>query len=221
MNYKFDEVVDLTHDLTNGMPIYPGDPAPSFESYATLEKNGVNLTRLVLGSHTGTHMDAPKHFIPGGISIDKIPAKSLIGEAYVADLSQLPLGSGIKADDLTSRLDRVSLKDVILICYTGCSNHWLEENMRKNYTYLTGEASDYLVSRGVRGVGIDFLSVEAFGAKEAVSHKKLLGNGIFIIESISEAVSRFLGKRILLICLPLRLEGGDGAPSRVLAVPIS
>ena len=221
MSYRFGEVVDLTHDLANGMPIYPGDPAPSFESYATLEKNGVNLTRLVLGSHTGTHMDAPKHFIPGGISIDKIPAKSLIGEAYVVDLSQLPLGSGIRADDLSARLDDVPLKDMILICYTGCSNHWLEEDMRKNYTYLTGEAAEYLASKSVRGVGIDFLSVEAFGAKEAIAHKKLLGNGIFIIESISEAVSQFVGKRILLVCLPIRLMGGDGAPSRVLAIPIS
>lgn len=221
MKYNFAETVDLTQVLANGMPIYPGDPAPSFESYATIAKNGVNLTRLVLGSHTGTHTDAPKHFISGGISVDEIPPSKLIGEAYVADLSQLPMGSGITPPDLESKLGNSVNEDDIVICYTGCSERWGDESVCKNYTYLTGEAARYFVSRKVRAVGIDFLSVEKFGAKEPIAHKTLLGNGTYIIESISSSVKQFLGKRILLMCLPIKLGGGDGSPSRVLAVPIS
>ena len=221
MNYRFADAVDLTQVLTNGMPIYPGDPAPSFESYATIAKNGVNLTRLVLGSHTGTHTDAPKHFIVGGISVDEIPPSKLIGEAFVADLSQKPLGSGITASDLDSRIGRSINRDDIVVCYTGCSEHWGDESVCKNYTYLTGEAAQYLVSKKVRAVGIDFLSVEKFGAKDPIAHKTLLGNGIYIIESISSSVRQFIGKRILLVCLPIKLGGGDGSPSRVVAVPIA
>ena len=221
MKYLFDQSIDLTQVLANGMPIYPGDPAPSFESYATIAKNGVNLTRLVLGSHTGTHTDAPKHFIPGGISVDQIPPSKLIGEAYVADLSQTPLGNGITPSDLDSKLGRSINIDDIVICYTGCSERWGDASVCKNYTYLTGEAAEYFVSKKVRAVGIDFLSVEKFGATDPIAHKTLLGSGIYIIESLSSSLKKFLGKRVLLICLPIKLGGGDGSPSRVIAVPIS
>ncbi|HYY92206.1 MAG TPA: cyclase family protein [Candidatus Dormibacteraeota bacterium] len=210
----------MTHDLENGMPIYPGDPSPSFDAYATLAKDGVNLTRLVMGSHTGTHLDAPKHFIQGGIGIDEIPPNKLAGEAYVADLSEKPIGSGITAEDLRRFQGHVR-KDDFFAVFTGCSEHWGEDAIRQNYTYLTVEAAEYLVSKRVRAVGIDFLSVEKFKAPDPVAHKTLLASGIFIIESLSLALRQFVGQRILMICMPIRLKHGDGAPSRVVAVPIS
>ena len=210
----------MTHLLHNGMPIYPGDPSPSFEKYSTIQKDGVNLTKLTMGSHTGTHLDAPRHFIPGGIGIDQIPPEKLIGEAYVADLSKKPMGSGITSQDLERDLERKVVKDDIVIVYTGCSEHWGDAAVTRAYTYLTGDAADYLVSKKVRAVGIDFLSVERFNAREPVAHRTLLGNGIFIIESLSKALKQFAGKRILVICMPIKLQRGDGAPARVVAVPI-
>ncbi len=126
MRYIFEKAVDLTHELHNGMPIYSGDPAPSFVSYATLD-----------------------------------------------------------------------------------------------YTYLTGDAASYLVSKKVRAVGIDFLSVEKFQAPTPIAHKTLLGEGIFIIESLNSATKQFVGKRVLMLCLPIKLRNGDGAPSRIISVPIS
>ena len=221
MRYEFEKAVDLTHELTNGMPIYPGDPSPSFESAATLAKNGVNLMRLVMGSHTGTHTDAPKHFIQGGIGVDEIPLSKLIGEAVVIDLSNLPVGSGITESDLKQKLEGKVKPDDIVLCYTGSSDHWGEPSVNSNYTYLTKEAAEYLVSKRVRAVGIDFLSVEKFKAPEPVAHKTLLASGVFIIESLSSALKQFTGARILLINLPIKLEGGDGAPTRSIAVPIS
>jgi kynurenine formamidase len=220
MRYLFEKAVDLTHELRNGMPIYPGDPSPSFVSYATLEKDGVNLTKLTLGSHTGTHIDAPRHFIPDGIGIDQISPNKLVGEAYVVDLSPKPIGSGITSQDLRKPLEERVRDDDIVVIYTGCSERWDDESIRRNYTYLTGDAAEYLVSKKVRGVAIDFLSVEKFGASEHAAHKNLLGNGIFIIESLSRATRQFVGKRILLICMPIKLQNGDGAPSRVIGVPI-
>jgi arylformamidase len=217
--YAFDKAVDLTHDLHNGMPVYPGDPQPSFESYATIIRNGVNLTRITMGSHTGTHLDAPKHFIPGGIGIDQIPPNRLVGEAFVADLSERPIGSGITSSDF-ARLDKLIRPDDIVACYTGCSEHWEDKQVWTNYTYLTKDAADYLASRKVRAVGIDFLSVEKFKAGQPIAHKTLLGNGIFIIESISRNLRQFVGQRILMICMPIKLKDGDGAPARVIGVPI-
>ena len=218
--YLFEKATDLTHHLHEGMPIYPGDPSPSFEHYSTLQKDGVNLTKIIMGSHTGTHLDAPKHFIRDGIGIDRIPPDKLIGEAYVPDLSKKPIGSGITSKDLRRELEEKIVKDDIVAIYTGCSEHWGEESINRDYTYLTGDAADYLVSKKVRAVGIDFLSVEKFNAPEPVAHKTLLGSGIFIIESLSSALKQFVGKRILMICMPIKLQGGDGAPSRVVAVPI-
>jgi arylformamidase len=220
MRYIFEKAVDLTHELHNGMPVYPGDPSPSFVSYATLEKDGVNLTKLTLGSHTGTHIDAPRHFIPDGIGVDQILPSKLVGEAYVTDMSSKPIGSGITAQDLRENLEGRVAEDDIIVCYTGCSEHWGDESVRRNYTYLTGDAAEYLVSKKVRAVGIDFLSVEKFKAPEAVAHKTLLGKGIFIIESLSSATKQFVGKRVLMICMPIKLQNGDGAPSRIIGVPI-
>ncbi len=202
------------------MPIYPGDPSPSFEKYSTLQKDGVNLTKITMGSHTGTHLDAPRHFIPHGIGIDKIPPNKLIGEAYVADLSKKPIGSGITSKDLRRELEEEIGRDDIVVIYTGCSEHWGDKSINRDYTYLTGDAAEYLVSKRVRAVGIDFLSVEKFKAPEPITHKTLLGSGIFIIESLSSALKQFVGKRILMICMPIKLLDGDGAPSRVVGIPI-
>ncbi len=218
--YLFEKATDLTHHLRNGMPIYPGDPSPSFEHYSTLQKEGVNLTKITMGSHTGTHLDAPRHFIKDGIGIDRILPNKLIGEAYVADLSGKPIGSGITSQDLRRDLEEKIARDDIVVIYTGCSEHWGDESINRDYTYLTGEAADYLVSKKVRAVGIDFLSVEKFKAPEPVAHKTLLANGIFIIESLTSALKQFVGERILMICMPIKLQDGDGAPSRVVAVPI-
>ena len=202
------------------MTVYPGDPLPSFESYATLEKNGVNLTKLTMGSHTGTHVDAPRHFIPNGIGIDQISPSKLMGETYVADLSSMTIGSGITANDLQDKIGKKVAADDIVAIYTGCSEHWDDNSILQNYTYLTKEAAEYLVSKNVRAFGIDFLSVEKFHAPDAVAHKTLLRNGIFIIESLSRDIKQFVGKRILLMCMPIKLQNGDGAPSRVIGVPI-
>jgi len=219
--YLFEKATDLTHHLRNGMPIYPGDPSPSFENFATLRNDGVNLTKLIMGSHTGTHLDAPRHFIKDGIGIDRIPPDKLIGEAYVADLSKKPIGSGITSKDIRRELEETIVKDDIVVIYTGCSEHWGDKSINRDYTYLTADAADYLVSKRVRAVGIDFLSVEKFKAPEPITHKTLLGSGIFIIESLSSALKQFVGKRILMICMPIKLQDGDGAPARVVAVPIS
>jgi arylformamidase len=220
MRYRFEDAVDLTETLENGMPIYPGDPVPSFLPSATLEKNGVNLTKIAMGSHTGTHIDAPMHFIPSGTTIDQILVSAFIGEAVVVDLSQNPIGHGVTGSDLDRSAGQEIQEGGIVLCYTGTSEKWGDQTTNRNFSYLDLDGAKYLVSKKVRAFGIDTLSVERFGHVTPDSHKELLGNGIFIIESLSNKVKLFLGQRILLIALPIKLGGRDGAPCRAIAVPI-
>ncbi|MCL5068404.1 MAG: cyclase family protein [Thaumarchaeota archaeon] len=217
--YRFENAVDLSQGLANGMPVYPGDPEPSFVPAATLEKNGVNLTRMTLGSHTGTHVDAPMHFVQGGMTVDQIPVSRFIGEAYVADLSSKQIGSGITSKDLEAIGGKFK-EDDILLCYTGTSDLWGRLEANSNFTYLEPDGADYLVSRKIRGFGIDFLSVEKFKASSPESHRTLLRNGIYIIESLNKNLKLMTGQRVLFIALPLKVQGRDGAPCRAVAVPI-
>src|SRR5437899_9245577 len=114
------------------MPTDRGDPAPSFTNVTTLRTDGVNLTKSMMGSHTGTHLDAPKHFIRDGIGIDRIPPDKLIGEAYVADLSRKPIGSGITSEDLKPELEQKIARDDIVVIYTGCSERWGKESINRD-----------------------------------------------------------------------------------------
>ena len=220
--YDFDLAVDLTQELANGMPIYPGDPAPSFRRVSTIRANGVNLSRLELGSHTGTHVDAPIHFVEGGTPVDRIAVSEFIGEALVLDLSFKPRGSGITSADFEKALSTAGelSRGDMLIAYTGCSDLWGDPKVNSNYTYLDPDGAEYLVSKKIRAFGIDFLSVEKFGSNTHAAHKALLSSGIFIVESLSSKVKDFLGRRILFVCLPIKFEGGDGAPCRAIAVPL-
>jgi arylformamidase len=221
MEYRFEKAVDLTHGLENEMPIYPGDPRVSFEPAKTIEKDGVNVTKLFMGSHTGTHMDAPSHFIQDAERIDEIPISKLIGEALVLDFSSKPIGSGISATDLRGELEGRVREGDFLLCYTGCSERWGDPSLNSNFTYLALDGAEYLVSKKIRAFGIDFLSVEKFGMIGAPTHKELLSNGVFIIESLSKELKQFCGKRILFISLPMKIQYlGDGAPARAIGVPI-
>ena len=220
MQYRFEMAVDLSVPLSNDMPVYPGDPSPLFRRVKTLENDGVNITSMTLGSHTGTHLDAPLHFIEGGRSVDRIPVGSFASEGTVVDLSRLEAGSGVTVEDLGGQL-KSSCEGRVIVVYTGCSERWGDASLNSNYTYLTDEAAEFLVGSRARGVGIDFLSVEKFGAAQPSVHRTLLGAGLFIIESLNSRVKEFVGRRFLLVAAPLRLANGDAAPCRALAVPIT
>lgn len=219
VNFPLDGAVDLTQTIENGMTIYVGDAVPRVSKYKTLSRDGVNLSVITLGSHTGTHVDAPVHFVKGGRPLDRLPADAFVGEAAVLDLSDVPAGSPITAADLQRRSRDVARGDIVLL-YTGMSRRWDDPRARRSYTFLAADAARWLVRRGVRAVGIDYLSVEKFGAKSPVAHVTLLSHGIPIIESLNSNLSRFAGKRALFVCLPIKVGGCDGAPSRAVAYPL-
>ncbi|MDG6938213.1 MAG: cyclase family protein [Nitrososphaerota archaeon] len=206
---------DLTHTIKNGMTIYVGDAVPRVSKFKTLAKDGVNLSVITLGSHTGTHVDAPAHFVKGGRPLDELSVDAFVGEAAVLDLSGVKAGSAIRASHLDAHAGEVRKGDIVLI-NTGYGRRWNDPRARRRYTYLGGDAAEWLVKKKVKAVGIDYLSVEGFGAPKPVAHVTLLSHGIPIIESLNGNISS-LGRRVFFVCLPIKVGGCDGAPARAMA----
>jgi arylformamidase len=211
---------DLTHLISQDMPVYPSDPQPVFKPYATIENEKINVTRIVIGSHTGTHVDARKHFFANGIGVDKEPLDNFIGEAIILDLSNVNIGSGITGSDLDKHSEMVECNDILLL-YTATSDKWRkDEIIRYNFTYLEPTAADWIIDHGIKCVGIDTMSVERYGFKEGLTHMKLLSNNVGIIENLNSNLKKFVGKRVFLVCLPLLLENIDGSPARTIVFDI-
>jgi arylformamidase len=204
-------ILDISVLVHNGTPTWPGDPRLSMQLASSIARGDVaNVTRIEMGAHTGTHMDAPFHFIAQGSGIDQLPLDVLIGPCRVFDLSR-------ETGHITRAvLEKCDLAGVTRALFkTRNSQHW--ENDRhefdKQFTAIAGDAARYLVERQVKLVGVDYLSVEAFGSQNFPTHDTLLGAGVVIIETLN--LSGVTAGDYELIALPLKLKDADGAPARV------
>jgi arylformamidase len=201
-------VIDISVPNRPGMHAYPGDPVPEVTSVRRLaDGDACNLSLLTLGSHTGTHVDAPYHFLADGARLGEVPLDRMVGEALVADLRG------------RDALDAAALRTVgdlrhgdILLCLTDNSARWASPAFRRDFTYLTEDAADLLVERGARAVGMDYLSIERFGSPDFPVHHRLLGAGVFVIEGLD--LTAVVPGRYTLVCLPLKFPELDGAPAR-------
>jgi arylformamidase len=165
-------------------------------------------------------VDAQSHFISDGNSIDIEPLDKFIGEAITLDMTNVQIGGGITDIDLEIHSTSVSKKDIVLL-YTGTSERWaIDESIRNKFTYLELSGAKWIVDHGIKCVGIDTLSVEKYGFKEGMTHKKLLSGGVGIIENLNSTLRRTIGVRIFLFCMPLPLKGVDGTPTRAVAFSI-
>jgi len=204
--------IDVSVPLHTGMVCWPGDPAVSIVPFKEIARGGSsNVSKLSMGAHTGTHMDAPRHFLGGGKGIDAMPLEATVGPARVIEVRDR---ESIKVPDL--RRWRIRKGERILFKTHGSEARWKKGEFAPDFVYLTSEAARYLAERGVRTVGVDYLSVG--GKKDgAETHRTLLGAGIWIIEGLN--LSGVKPGRYDLICLPLRILDNDGAPSRAILRP--
>ncbi len=205
---------DVTVPITGQMPVWPGDRRVEIEWQARTDRGDpLNLSRLSLSSHTGTHVDAPAHFIHQGLTVDRLPLNLLIGPAFVAGLAGLE-GQAVRPDDL----DALSLPPATtrLLLKTTNSRFWekRESHFQSEYVHLTPDAALWLVEHGIRLIGLDYLSVEAVDTPDHRVHHTLLGAGVIVVEGLD--LSRVPVGPCHLVCLPLKVEEGDGAPARVL-----
>jgi len=221
-------VVDLTCDLFNGMPTYPGDPPFKHEFVMRGSRPGeVTLSRLEAGSHSGTHVDAPLHFIPGGGSVDSIEPSRLIVGADVVDLSNKRPGEPITRRDLEGKVR----KGRAAVLYTGFSSMRGSELYLYAWPYLDRGAADYLAEVKVSAVVTEGMSVagwagaEGFPWKPTVSpddvsyvHARLLSSGVIIVEGACNLKELVGCNNVTLVIAPLRVRGAEGAMARVLAL---
>lgn len=201
---------DISVAVRAGMPVYPNDPPIEIDTPIALAKgDAANVSRLRLGAHTGTHVDAPAHFLAEGRRVIDLPLEALIGEARVIEIPETvrAIGPEHVTDATVNGAVRVLFK-------TRNSSFWAEDRFREDFTFMTPEAARALVAAQVRLVGIDYLSVELFKSANHETHRVLLADDVVILEGLD--LSGIAPGVYELLCLPLKLAdgAGDGAPAR-------
>lgn len=231
--------VDLSHPLSEKTQPYPGDPTFSSSPCLTIDKDGCNVLSLSLGSHTGTHVDAPYHFVPNGLRIDQIPLSTFLGQPVLVDLTHLGPRGEIEPSDLQRTLENLPpTGNPILLLNTGWSAKWGSPEYH-DHPFLTGAAADAIVSSGrIKLVGIDAFipdptppaaasGTDGDGHEDQpsfVAHQTLLGAGVVIAENLCElhTLQRELAASAsddqwAVSLIPLAIGGGDGSPVRAFA----
>ena len=202
------KIYDVSVPISKDLVIYPGDPPVKIERKSVINKDGAksNLSRYSFGSHTGTHIDPPAHFIEGGVTVDRLPLELLIGRARVVEVTASCIDEAVLEEfDFTA--------DVRVLFKTRNSYLWGRKEFVEDFVHITPGAARYLVNEGIKVVGIDYLSVEKYGAEEPETHLTLLGGGALIIEGLD--LREVEPGDYEMICLPLKVKDGDGAPARV------
>jgi arylformamidase len=210
------KIIDLSNTIENNMLLYPGDVAPVVEPFSSIEESGAAIAKLTLGTHTGTHVDAPNHILKRREAVHEIPLENFVGEAWVFDFSYKTVGTGLVEEDFKDKCN-VHSNDMV-ICYTGSSEYSKNEDLRTRYVYVSKSAATWLARKKVKAVGIDSLSVERFGSVDYYVHKTLLKEGITIIENLSSNLKFLADKKVFFVAAPLKLRGLDGSPVRAFAV---
>lgn len=202
-------LIDVSVLLRPGIPTYPGNQPFEFEPVKRISQGASsNVSKVVMGTHSGTHVDAPKHFFDDKPGVDALPLDLLIGRTRVIDVR---VRGGITEAHLSSAGLR---EDLRVLLRTPNSGLWkTHDGFHEDYTYLAESGARYLVAQGVKVVGIDYLSVEQFHKAGAPAHHALLGNGVIIIEALD--LSEAEPGQYEMYCLPLSIQGSDGAPARV------
>ena len=202
-------IYDLSVPLSAELPTYPGDPGIRIQDWSKLANgDGANVSSLSFGAHTGTHVDAPAHFIDGAKKLESLDLEILIGEAEVVQVPEdlRVIDEEFVAANCADGTERILFKTRNSALWTG--------DFHTNFTYLELPAAKRLVDLGVKLVGIDYLSIEKFRSKDHEVHRALLSHEVIIVEGLN--LADVPAGKYELICLPLRLRSnlGDGAPAR-------
>jgi arylformamidase len=201
--------IDVSVPIHDAMTVYRGNPVVRIRPAMTLPRDGVDVSDVCLGSHTGTHIDAPCHFIKGGEGIDQIDLGRFAGRAWVADLRGTKAGIGA-ADLAKARIPRGSRR---VLLRTSNSRWWHPARaFRTDFVYLAPDGADWLLERGVQLVGIDYLSIEGYRVAGAPTHMRLLGAGVPILEGLD--LFKIRPGRWHMAAFPLPIKDGDAGLTR-------
>jgi arylformamidase len=201
-------IYDVTVTLRTGMPTWEGEPGPECRPIKRIGVDGetAQVSLLTVGTHTGTHVDAPSHFIPGGRTVEELPLDAMVGPCRVVEVSARPLVEPIDLLPGAVGARRLLLK-------TPSGDLWSEPGFQREFVALSPDAATWLVAQGVLLVGIDYLSIDPYDAEPAAAHLTLLGAGVVVLEGLD--LRSVPAGEYDLAALPLKLAGADGAPARV------
>jgi kynurenine formamidase len=216
-------IVDLSHPVDDDTPVYPGDPVVRFAPAATVAADGYNVLHVRMGSQTGTHVDAPYHFLEDGARIDQLPLELFLAPAVIADVRGKAPHTAVTWADLAPVADRLGPGRMLLL-HTGWDAHW-GSDAYFDHPFLDGDAAERVVAAGVRTVGLDALSLDETmpGGEPAggfAAHLAVLGAGGVIIENL-RGLDAVRAADPVVSVLPLRLAGADGAPVRAVAFDVA
>jgi len=205
-----DEWFDVTIAMKSGMVHWPGDPEIKIERVLDIERGDTcNVSHMELGSHTGTHMDPPFHFVRGGKTLDEMPLDATIGPARVIEIHD-PVS--IKAGELADK--DIQPGERILFKTRNSSRCWETDDFLEDFVFISEGGAQFLAERGVRSVGVDYLSVGGFKEDGEETHHALLEAGVWIVEGLNLAAVE--PGDYELICLPMKVLRSDGAPARAI-----
>ena len=210
------KVIDLTHEIKTGMMTYPGDPGVTVAEALTHEADYCHVDHLDLGSHTGTHIDAPYHFIPDGKRITDFPASKFVGRGVVIDLSHAKAGEPILPEDLEPARERIRPGDLVLLRTGWCEKFGTEGYL--NHPYISEAAAKLLVDWGISIIAVDFLNVDPTLWEQWEAHPVFLSNDVLIVENINNSLALDQERSYLFSFAPIKVLGSDGAPIRALAI---
>lgn len=208
-------IIDLSHAISADMPVYPGTEGPRLEVATTIAKDGFAEKLLSMYSHTGTHMDAPGHILAGAKTLDAFEAGHFVGPARVLDVSSLA-GPTIGLDFVRAQAGLLAGAAFVLL-RSGWDRLWGQAGYYEGFPVLSVEAALALASLGLRGIGLDMISVDPVGSLDFPVHKALFGRGLVIIENLRGLEA--LGQADFSFCaLPLKMPDADGSPVRAIAL---
>ncbi|HLO25552.1 MAG TPA: cyclase family protein [Geobacteraceae bacterium] len=205
--------IDISVPIYSGMVHWPDNPAVRIERIQDLSRgDAANVSKLEMGAHTGTHMDAPRHFLADGAGLDELPLDATIGPARVVPIAH---PQAILPEELEAH--RLRAGERVLFRTQNSERCWKDNRFVEDFVYISAAAAQYLVQRKVRTVGIDYLSVGGYVHDGVETHRILLGAGIWLIEGLN--LTAVKPGAYELVCLPLRIVGADGAPARAILRP--
>ncbi len=210
------EIIDLSHTLKNGMPVFPGMSLPHFSAAFSLQKDGYKETEMKMLSHTGTHIDCPAHMLKSEITTDTVDLNLFYAKAFVADFRDKKSGDIISVQEIKKYTAQIEQSPAILIA-TNWDKYWGKQKYFDHFPYLSLEAVKFLVQKGIKTIGLDVSSIDAIDAHLYSNHYAALENNVVIVENLKN-LDLLLNKEFIFSALPLKIKQGDGSPVRAVAI---
>ena len=210
-----EKIIDLTHPISEGMPVYPGTEPPVLKTVCTIEDIGFLEKNITMVSHTGTHMDAPAHLIKNAKTLDKFPVGQFYGKALLVDFTNIK-GSVIELKPLEHYKETLTKVEFLLI-QTGWSKYWGSDKYFVDYPVLSLEAANWLGTFSLKGIGLDTISADKIDTVKYEVHNVFLQNETVIVENLTN-LNLLPDNSFTFSCFPMSFENADGSPVRAVGI---